>query len=109
LSKEFKHGWQRWRGRFWVDAASGQVWRIEQERTLEYADTPTPLVVMREELEFTPSKHGIPVPKRFVADWNFHSWLAKDGAQQLARRVRFSDEYGAFQRFTSDGQMQIKR
>lgn len=46
FSGKFKNGLQRWRGRFWADAG-GQIWRIEQERTLEYADTPAPLVVMR--------------------------------------------------------------
>lgn len=91
-----------------MDAATGHIWRIEQERTLEYADTPAPLVVTREVLEFTPSAYGIHVPKRFVADWNFYSWRAGDGARRLARRVRFTDEYGAFQRFATDGQAEGK-
>ena len=104
LRGDFKNGLLRWHGRLWVDVTTGHLWRIEKEGVLEYADTPTPLVMMGEVLEFMPSAYGIHVPKRFVADWNFHAWRAKDGQRRLARRVRFTDKYSAFRRFATSGQ-----
>lgn len=106
---DFKNALRRWRGRIRLDATSGHIWRLEQESALEYADTPTPLVVLREVMDFTPSEYGIHVPKRFVADFNFHSWRAKDGARKLALRCRFTDEYSVFRRFNTSGQEEGKQ
>src|SRR5205085_3049725 len=109
VSDDFKRAARRWCGRLWVDTATGHIWRIEQEDTLEYADTTTPLVVLREVMDFAPSEYGIHVPKRFLAEWYFHTWRAKDGTRQLALRCRFTDEYSAFRRFSTSGQAADKQ
>ncbi len=109
VGDEFKRGRAFWRGRLWLDAQTGELWRMERDNCIEYADTTTPLVAMHDWMEFAPSDYGIPVPQRSLTEWNFHAWREKGGERKLGLKCRFTDEYSAFKRFSTTGQEDEKK
>jgi hypothetical protein len=109
MSSDFKSGILRFRGRYWLDAESARMLRLESEDTLEFNDTKEPLVAIRRLYEYAPGSYGITVPKRIVVDLFLDSWREKDGARRLSRDCRIAYEYGPFQRFSVTSKEEEKK
>lgn len=99
LPKEFGNPPRRHRGRLWLDAETGQSWRELWELVVSHPAVAEPLVMLREERSYAPSRFGILVPRRIVFEWFTHFSHPKKGrpAFRLSERTTFT--YDAFRRF----------
>jgi len=100
LPSELRRATPLYRGRLWLDAATGRLWREVREVTVRPAGSAAPVVVQRTEFEYEASRFEILVPKHIV----FSALLrfAKTDAgvtSSLDYRVTFA--YGPFRRFTT--------
>ena len=87
------------RGRLWIDAQTGELWRDVWELVVPHAATPEPLVMIHAERAFGPSRFGILVPERIVVDWLMRFSYPKTGRPSFALSERTTFTYGAFKRF----------
>ncbi|MCA1557361.1 MAG: hypothetical protein LC731_02345 [Acidobacteria bacterium] len=55
-----------YRGRLWLDARTGRIWRDERELVLAILKIKEPLVLIRQEFHYTQSRFDILVPKRIT-------------------------------------------
>ena len=99
LPKEFGKPSARSRGRFWLDAETGQLWRDVWEMIVRHPATPDPLVIAHRESTYKPSDFGILVPERIVFDWLRRFSHPKNGRPSLALSERTTFTYGSFKRF----------
>ncbi len=99
LPKEFGNAPRRHRGRLWLDAETGQSWREVWELIASHPAVAEPLVMLREERVYNPSRFGILVPQRIVFEWFLRFSHPKKGQPtfELAERTTFT--YDAFRRF----------
>lgn len=99
LPKEFGNPPRRHRGRLWLDAETGQSRRELWELIVSHPAVAEPLVMLREERSYAPSRFGILVPQRIVFEWFMHFSHPKKGrpAFRLSERTTFT--YDAFRRF----------
>jgi hypothetical protein len=87
------------RGRLWLDAETQQLWREAWELVVPHPATPEPLVMIRTERTYGPSRFGILVPQRIVFDWMTRFSHSKDGKPSFALAERTTFTYGSFSRF----------
>ncbi|HLG55102.1 MAG TPA: hypothetical protein VI485_07200 [Vicinamibacterales bacterium] len=87
------------RGRLWLDAQTGQLWRSVWELVVPHPAIPEPLAMVRAESTYTPSRFGILVPERIVFDWFSHFSHPKKGRPSLSLSERTTFSYGSFRRF----------
>ena len=97
------------RGRLWLDAQTGQLWRSVWELVVPHPAIPEPLAMVRAESTYTPSRFGILVPERIVFDWFSHFSYPKKGRPSLSLSERTTFSYGSFRRFdvATDENVQI--
>ncbi|MFM5986489.1 MAG: hypothetical protein ACKO9I_14380 [Sphaerospermopsis kisseleviana] len=99
LPKEFGKPSALSRGRIWLDAETGQLWRDVWEITVRHPATPDPLVLAHRESTYKPSDFGILVPERIVFDWLLRFSHPKNGRPSFALSERTTFTYGSFKRF----------
>jgi hypothetical protein len=87
------------RGRIWLDAQTGQLWRDVWELVVRHPATPDPLAMTHRESTYKPSDFGILVPERVVFDWLLRFSHPKDGRPSFALSERTTFTYGSFKRF----------
>lgn len=87
------------RGRIWLDAQTGQLWRDVWELAVRHPATPDPLVITHRESTYKSSDFGILVPECIVFDWLLHFSHPKNGRPSLALSERTTFTYGSFKRF----------
>lgn len=87
------------RGRLWLDSTSAQIWREEREVTVQIPSVKEPLVLMRLEINYSPSQFQILVPERitFVTLGTVKLDNGKVASSSIGGRVTF--EYNGFTRF----------
>jgi hypothetical protein len=95
-----------WQGRAWIDPRTGQVRHSITELTVRHPAVREPLVVVRGERRYVPSRFGIHVPDRLVFEWrqHFSPPSGQPPAFGLSERTTFT--YSRFRRFrvaTSEG------
>jgi hypothetical protein len=93
------------RDRFWIDAETGQLWRHVWEVGFPHPDVAAPLVMLRLDSVYTPSRFGILVPERIVFDWLMHFSHPKNRPPAFGLSERTTFSYGAFRRFEVAGLM----
>jgi hypothetical protein len=85
------------RGKLWIDTKTFQIWREERELTVK-ADEP--LVVLKTDLEYQPSKYEILVPKQITMIFN---QLKKKGGKYTAvKDTRIVFDYTNFRKTETD-------
>ena len=89
----------RYRGKLWLDRATGQLWKQEVELVADYVAFAQPQVMLRWEQEYQPSEFGILTPKKFVFSWFAYMRNRATNAAQLALTSRTTYSYGKFRRF----------
>jgi hypothetical protein len=99
LPKELRNAKILSRGRLWLDAQTGQLWRDVWELVVRHPATPDPLVMIHRESTYKPSDFGILVPERIVFDWLLHFSHPKNGRPSFALSERTTFTYGSFKRF----------
>jgi hypothetical protein len=103
LPGELKPSDPRLRGRLWLDARTGQLMREHHEITFHSPYAPEPLVIIRTEYDFAPSRFNLWLPRRVVL--NHFKPLTVDAKRKVAemyRSARVVSEYSAFKRFNVD-------
>jgi hypothetical protein len=97
------------RGKLWLDAATGQLWRSEEEFTVRHRTLGTPFVWARIEKDYIASDFGIGVPRRIVLNQYSHYREPKSGPPVLALSSRTTLSYEGFRRFgiTSESEYQL--
>lgn len=108
LPKELRKAKILNRGRLWLDPQTGQLWRKVWELVVPHPATPDPLVMIRSESTYGPSRFGILVPERIVFDWLLRFSHPKNGRPSFALSERTTFTYGSFKRFevTTDEKLQ---
>ncbi|MFY9620812.1 MAG: hypothetical protein WAM70_16640 [Pyrinomonadaceae bacterium] len=99
LPKQLKGAETRYRGRLWLDAETAQLWREEQENTIEHPSLRQPLVFARFELEYANSKFGILTPQRIVFNAFTHAQRKVDNTHELRLGGKVTSRYSGFTRF----------
>jgi hypothetical protein len=99
LPKEFGNPPRRHRGRFWLDAETGQSWREVWELVVSHPAAAEPLVMLRAERVYNPSRFGILVPQRIVFEWLRRFDHPKKGRPSFELSERTTFAYDAFRRF----------
>ena len=107
IYRHFKSPRSGARGSAWLDVDDGRLRRWEHEMLVADREITTPVVLVRDEIEYEPSTFGVLTPKRIVA-----SFFDKSGDKKapdvlrLAGRITFT--YEAFKRFqvTTDTEIQ---
>lgn len=99
VPKEFGKPSPVHRGRLWLDAQTGQVWRHRWELAWPHPATPELLVMLRQESTYRASPFGILVPERIMWDWltRFEHPKRKPPTFLLSERTTFT--YDSFKRF----------
>ena len=87
------------RGRLWLDAETGQLWRDIWELVVPHPAPAEPLVMLRQERTYGPSRFGIPVPQRIVFEWFMRFSHPKNGRPSFLLSERTTFTYDAFNRF----------
>ena len=87
------------RGRLWLDAGTGQLWRCVWELAWPHPAAPDPLVMIRQESRYAPSRFGILVPERIEWQWLTHFSHPKKGRPSFTLSERATFTYGSFRRF----------
>jgi hypothetical protein len=85
------------RGKFWIDAKTFQIWREERELTIQTAE---PLVVLKTDFEYQPSKYEILVPKQITLLSN--DIKKKDGKFTAVKDLKIIFDYSDFKRTETD-------
>jgi hypothetical protein len=96
------------RGRIWLDAQTGQLWRHVWELAWPHPASSVPLVMLRQESAYGPSRFGILVPERIVWDWLTHFDHPRNGRPSFALSERATFTYGSFRRFEVVTDEQLK-
>jgi hypothetical protein len=99
-----------YRGRLWLDAETGQLWRQEVELTAQHASLDGPQVMLRWEQQYQPSEYGILTPQQFVFSWFSYLRKRESAAARLLLTSRTTYNYGKFTRFdvtTEEGKREI--
>ena len=109
LPKEFGKASALGRGRIWLDAETGQLWRDVWEVTVRHPATPDPLVMIHRESTYRPSDLGVLVPERIVFDYLSHFSHPKKGRPSFALTERTTFTYGSFKRFEVTTSEALKR
>ena len=89
----------RYRGKLWLDAETGQLWRQETELVADYKTLAQPQVMIRWEQTYQASEVGILTPKQFVFSWFAHMVDRETDHARLALTSRTTYSYGKFTRF----------
>lgn len=108
VPKEFGNPSPVHRGRLWLDAQTGQLWRYVWELAWPHPATPEPLVMIRQENTYGPSAFGILVPVRIVWDWRTHFSYPKNGQPSFALSERTTFTYSSFKRFDVATDVRVK-
>lgn len=97
------------RGKLWLDAATGQLWRSEEEFTVRHRTRGTAFVWARIDKDYVASDFGIGVPRRIVLNQYSHYREPKNGPPVLALSSRTTLSYEGFRRFgvTSESEYQM--
>ena len=94
------------RGKVWLDSEDFRVWRWVSEKTVIDKDITSPVVYMRDEIQYVPSAFGIRVPKTVTT-----SFFDKDESERRSVRLtgRITYTYDAFKRFevSTESELQI--
>ena len=88
-----------YRGRLWLDAETAQLWREEQEVTLQPPSLAHPLIYMRFEFDYVSSGFGILTPQRIVAMTYNNGRTGADKVPELLLGGKVTFEYSGFRRF----------
>jgi hypothetical protein len=88
-----------YRGRLWLDAETAQLWREEQEMTLQHPSLARPLIWTRFEFDYVSSSFGILTPQRIVAMTYSRGRMGADNALELMLGWKITFEYSGFRRF----------
>jgi hypothetical protein len=99
LPREFGNPPELVRGRLWLDAETGQPWRIVWELVVRHPASPDPLAIVRRESTYVRSRLGPLVPERIVFDWLMRFSHPKNGPPSFGLSERTTFSYGAFRRF----------
>ena len=100
LPAELERESPRYRGRLWLDAETAHVLREVREVTARPAGSSATVVLQRTELEYEPSRFGIPLPRRIV--FGTHLRFAKaEGRLTSSLDFRITFAYGPFRQFTT--------
>jgi len=96
------------RGRIWLDSEDFQIWRWEGEETVTDMDIASPVVYMRDEIDYEASAFGVLVPKTIVTSFFDKKESAKESVR-LAGRITYS--YTGFTRFSvsTESEIQVPR
>jgi hypothetical protein len=96
LLKTFANPRNGERGQIWLDEEDFRIWRWESERTVVDRDIITPVVFMRDVVEYVTSPFGILVPGTITT-----SFYDKEQSDERAVRLagRITNTYSAFRRF----------
>jgi hypothetical protein len=108
LPKELRNARILRRGRLWLDAQTAQLWRSVWELVVSHPDALEPLVMIRSENTYGPSRFGILVPERVVFDWFLRFSHPKNGPPSFALSERTTLTYGSFRRFDVKTDEKIK-
>jgi hypothetical protein len=108
LPKELQNARILNRGRLWLDARTAQLWRSEWEQVVPHPDASEPLVMIRSESTYVPSRFGILVPERIVFNWLLRFSHPKNGRPSFALSERTTFTYGSFKRFDVNTDERIK-
>jgi len=107
LPREFGEPEHVHRGRLWLDAETFQLRRQVWELLTPHPAAPDPILMLRQEAVYAPSRFGILVPERIVLDFLFHFSHPKNGPPSMALSERLTFTYGAFRRFDVATEEQI--
>jgi len=99
VPKEFGNPPRLHRGRLWLDAETGQLWRDVWELVVPHPAAAEPLVVLRQERTYGPSRFGILTPERIVFEWFTRFSHPKKGRPSLLLSERTTFTYDSFRRF----------
>lgn len=88
-----------YRGRLWLDAETAQLWREEQEWTLNHPSLAHPLTWTRFELDYVSSSFGILTPQRIVAMTFDKGRTGAGNVLELLLGGKVTFEYSGFRRF----------
>ena len=84
------------RGQIWLDADDFRIWRWQSERTVIDRDISSPVVYLRDEVEYVTSPFGILVPWKITTSF----YDKKEPGEQAVRLAgRITNTYSAFRRF----------
>ena len=108
LPKELQNARILSRGRLWLDAQTAQLWRSVWELVVPHPDAAEPLVMIRSDSSYGPSRFGILVPERIVFDWLLRFSHPKNGRPSFALSERTTLTYGSFKRFDVNTDEKIK-
>jgi hypothetical protein len=108
LPKELQNARILRRGRLWLDAQTAQLWRSVWELVVPHPDIAEPLVMIRSESSYGPSRFGILVPERVVFDWLLRFSHPKNGRPSFGLSERTTFSYGSFKRFDVNTDEKIK-
>jgi hypothetical protein len=109
LPKELRHARILKRGRLWLDAGTAQLWRSVWELVVPHPAARDPLVVIRSDSTYAPSRFGILVPERIVFDWLLRFSHPKNGRPSFALSERTTFTYSSFKRFDVKTDEKIRR
>ena len=87
------------RGRLWLDARTGQLWREIWEQGIAHPATSEFLTMFHREASYRPSEFGILIPERIVFDMLTRFGHPKNGPPLFTLTARTTFTYGAFKRF----------
>ena len=94
------------RGTYWIDPDTAEIWREHHEiffRDQTSAATPK---VIEADFDFAPSKFAVFLPQRVTLQY-FNPRKAKGSAPpETYRAARVTSEFGAFQRFNTEGKQE---
>ena len=107
LPKELRDARILKRGRLWLDAQTGQLWRSVWELVVPHPAAPDPLVMIRAESTYGPSRFGILIPERTVFDWLLRFSHPKNGPPSFGLSERTTFTYGSFKRFEVETEEKI--
>jgi hypothetical protein len=86
-------------GRLWLDAETHQLWRSVWELAVPHPALPDPLVIIRGDTRYAPSRFDILVPERIVFDWVMRFSHPKNGPPAFGLSERTTFTYGSFRKF----------
>ena len=92
-------------GRLWIDAATAQLWRSVWELAAPHPAAAEPLVMVRVESVYAPSRFDILVPERIVIEWRDTYTHPKKGQPEFRVKQRDTFTYGPFRRFETDARV----
>lgn len=88
-----------YRGRLWLDARTAQIWREERELAIRHPALKEPLVAMRMEFDYGPSRFPLLLPRKIVTSFYDRAERDRKKPQTLSLGGRITFEYGEFSVF----------